>query len=70
MRSFKENKDRLVTAGIIIISVLGISYFGYNAFFDDSGSEQSNPFEYNIEHFKKNDAALNHYTEIKIIITS
>lgn len=69
MRSFKENKDRLVTAGIIIISVLGISYFGYNAFFDDSGSEQSNPFEYNIEHFKKSDEALNHYTELKTIIT-
>ncbi len=67
MKSLKENKDRLLTVGIIIISVMGIVYFGYNAFSGGSGGDQSNPFEYNIDHFKKSDEALNHYTEIKQI---
>jgi hypothetical protein len=67
MSYFKQNKDRLVTGGIIIIAVLGIGYFGFGIFYGNSGSEQTNPFEYNIEYFKQHDPALNHYTEKKQI---
>ena len=49
------------------MAILGISYFGYNAFSDGSDAEKPNPFEYNIEHFKQNDPALNHYTETRQI---
>ena len=65
MSSLKTNKDRLITGGIITLAILGIGYFGFNALSGDSGSEKSNPFEYNIEYFKQNDADLNHYAEIR-----
>jgi ABC-type uncharacterized transport system permease subunit len=52
MSSSTINKDRLITGGIIILAVIGITYFGFNAFSGDSGSEKPNPFEYNIDYFK------------------
>jgi hypothetical protein len=69
MNSHKYSKDRLITAGIVTLSVLGIIYFGFQAFLGNSQKEEPNPFEYNIEHFKKNAESLNHYTEIKQIST-
>jgi hypothetical protein len=67
MKSFKKNNNYLITAGIIVISILGIGYFGFNAFYSNSDSNQTNPFEYNIDYFKESDTTLNHYTEIKQI---
>jgi hypothetical protein len=67
MPSLKSNKDRLMTAIIVSFGVLGISYFGYNAFFVKSGGDQENPHEYNIEFYKQNDASLNQYGEVKNI---
>jgi sugar lactone lactonase YvrE len=67
MSSSNINKERLIAGGVIIIAIIGIGYFGFNAFFGDSRSEKPNPFEYNIEYFKQHDEALNHYTEIKQI---
>ena len=64
MQSMKDNKDRMVTAGIIVISVLGLAYFGYNAFYKTAAVEPPNPFDYNIEYFKQHDPSLNHYSEI------
>jgi len=67
MTSSHTNKDRLVNIGVIAIALIGIGYFGFNAFYGNSEGEKPNPFEYNIEYFKHYDPALNHYTEIKQI---
>jgi DNA-binding beta-propeller fold protein YncE len=67
MSSMNINKDRLITGGIIVLAVIGITYFGFNAFSGTSGTEKPNPYEYNIEYYKQNDPALNHYTELKQI---
>ena len=64
MFSFKGRKDRLVIAAVITVSVAGILYFGYQAISENSNRNQENPFEYNLENFKKSDARLNHYSEV------
>ena len=69
MQSINENKDRMVTAGIIVISLLGLGYFGYQAFYKTASVEPENPFDYNIEHFKQNDPSLNLYREITAVKT-
>jgi len=63
----KSNTDRLTTGIIVTLSVLGLIYFGYQAFFTESNIDQPNPFEYNIDHFKKSDEALHHHSEINTI---
>ncbi|NOR54322.1 MAG: hypothetical protein GQ536_09575 [Candidatus Aminicenantes bacterium] len=67
MFSFKKKKDRLVTWVIITVSVAGILYFGYQAISESSKRNQENPFEYNVENFKKSGADLIHYSEVKHI---
>jgi len=62
-----QKKDRLLTGLIISISVLGAVYFGYQAISDTNETSGENPFEYNIEHFKKSDSTLHHYEEISQI---
>jgi hypothetical protein len=63
MFSFNERKDRLIIAVVITISVAGIVYFGYQAISDNANRNQENPFEYDLEEFKKSDPSLNHYSE-------
>lgn len=67
MFSFKGKNDRLLTEIIIAISVAGILYFGFQAILENSNKSQENPFEYNIEYFKKSDSSLSHFTEISQI---
>lgn len=67
MTSSKEKNDRFLTRAVIIISLTGILYFGYqeiSIYFDE---DKGNPFEYNMENFKKSDADLLHYSEINKI---
>jgi len=64
MFSFKAKKERLLTIAVIAVSVAGILYFGYKAIRDNSTQTQGNPFKYDIEDFKKSDAALVHYIEV------
>jgi hypothetical protein len=59
--------DRLLTAFIITVSVAGILYFGVRAISENSKKDVENPFEYNIEKFKKSDKNLIHYTEVQQI---
>ena len=59
--------NRLLTGIIIIISVAGILYFGIRAISENSKKEVENPFEYNIENFKKSEKKLIHYTEVQQI---
>ena len=49
----KGKNDRLLIRIIIGISVFGNIYFGYRAISENTKSIQENPFEYNIEYFKK-----------------
>ncbi len=49
---------------IIIVSLAGILYFGY---VNIKKNHQKNPYEYNIEGFKRNPDSLNIYTEKKPI---
>jgi hypothetical protein len=63
MVSLKQKKDRYVTSAIIVVAIAGIFYFGYQAISDVSTNNEQNPFEYNIEHFKKSDSALHHYQQ-------
>ena len=67
MTKSKGENNRLLLWVIIGISVIGNIYFGYRAISEDSKSTQGNPFEYNIESFKKIDAELLHYSEINQI---
>ena len=64
MLSFKGKNDRFLTGIIIAISVAGILYFGFQAILENSKKNQDNPFEYNIENFKKSDSSLFHYVEV------
>jgi len=63
----KGGNSRLLTIIIIVISTAGVLYFGYKAVQDNTRKDEENPFEYNIERFKKSDSSLHHYTEVKRI---
>jgi hypothetical protein len=63
MSSLNSKKDKVITGGIIVIAIIGLSYFGFNAFTGGVDNEKPNPFEYNIEYYKQHDPALNHYNE-------
>jgi hypothetical protein len=67
MSSLNSKKDKVITGGIIVIAIIGLGYFGFNAFSDNVDSEKPNPFEYDIEYYKQHDPALNHYNEISQI---
>jgi len=67
MFSFKGNSNKLLTVAIITISVAGILYFGIQAIQENSKKSQENPFEYNIDYFKKSDSSLFHYSEVQKI---
>ncbi len=58
--------EKNITRFVIILATIGALYFGYRAI-SDNNSAQENPFEYNIEHFKKSDSSLHHYTEMASI---
>jgi ligand-binding sensor domain-containing protein len=64
---FKGKKDKYSTRIIIILAVAGILYFGYKAISDNMLKDEPNPFEYNIENFKRTDASLIHYKQIQQI---
>jgi sugar lactone lactonase YvrE len=59
--------DRLLTTIIIILAVAGILYFGIRAISENSKKDGENPFEYNIENFKKSEKSLIHYSEVQTI---
>ncbi|MFC2141118.1 hypothetical protein ACFLQP_02355, partial [Acidobacteriota bacterium] len=63
----RRRQSNFITAIIIIISVAGILYFGIRAISENSKKEVENPFEYNIEKFKKSEKNLIHYTEVQQI---
>lgn len=54
----------MVTAAVIVLAVAGILYFGFRAIWDNSRRTSVNPFEYDIEDFKKSDPDLIHFSEV------
>jgi hypothetical protein len=64
MNEKKAKKERMVTAAVIVMAVAGILYFGFRAVRDNSRRTTVNPFEYDIEDFKKSDPALVHFSEV------
>jgi hypothetical protein len=68
MFSFRGRKDRLIISAVIIISVAGILYFGYQAISENANRNQENPFQYDLEEFKKSDPSLDHYSEVGRIL--
>jgi hypothetical protein len=63
MGTNRNKQDRTLTAVIIILSIAGILYFGMRAISDNVIKNQENPFEYNIDSFKKVDTSLLHYIQ-------
>jgi DNA-binding beta-propeller fold protein YncE len=59
----EQNSDRRLTTIILTIAIIGAIYFGYQVISDSSDNNPENPFEYNIEHYKKSDSSLHHYIE-------
>jgi sugar lactone lactonase YvrE len=70
MPLFSMNKDRILSGVIIIVSLAGILYFGIKAVYENSQRSQDNPFEYDIENFKKSGADLIEYSEVQQIATN
>lgn len=64
MPSENKKRDQVLTTLIIVISVSGILYFGYQSIRETNRNIQDNPFAYNIEYFKQSDSALFHYEQI------
>jgi hypothetical protein len=63
MNEAGAKKGRLLTAAVIVLSVAGILYFGYRAIRLNIQRTSLNPFEYDIEEYKKIDPELVHFYE-------
>lgn len=59
----EQKNDHRITTVILTIAIIGAIYFGYRVISDSSDNNPENPFEYNIDHYKKSDSSLHHYIE-------
>lgn len=55
------------TGAIIIISTVGILFFGYKAIRENSLRNTKNPFEYNIKRYTESESGLLHFSEVSRI---
>ena len=60
----KNKNDRLFTTAIVVIGVVGLVYFGWKAVSETTNKSQENPFEYDIEIFKKDGTEYLAYEEV------
>lgn len=67
MNEQKPKKERLLTAIIISLSVVGILYFGGRAVYENTRRNQQNPFKYDVESFKQSGADRISHREIQKI---
>jgi hypothetical protein len=67
MPSNRNTYDRLLLSAIILVSVLGIAYFGIRAVLDNMQKNPENPFEYNLDSYTQDDSSLFRYTQIQSI---
>lgn len=68
MSLFGLKKEQILTAVVIVVSLAGILYFGFMAGREGSKGISKNPFEYDIEDFKKIDPDMVHFSETSRII--
>ena len=64
-----RKKDKILTGAILIVSLVGILYFGAMAIRDNARNNQENPFAYDIERFEDSGDELVHYAEVGRIKT-
>ena len=62
MFSLKINKDRLMVGAIVVVSMVGIFYFGIRTIRDHAKRNQKN-----LDNYKQTNAELHHYFEVKKI---
>ncbi len=67
MDTKKPKTDRLITGLIIFLSVVGILYFGGRAIYENTRRNQENPFEYDVEGFKRSGADRVSHHEVRRI---
>ncbi len=67
MEPKKPKTDRLITGLIIFLSVVGILYFGGRAIYENTRRNQENPFEYDVESFKRSGADRISHHEVRRI---
>ncbi|MBT4502514.1 MAG: hypothetical protein HOC74_32575 [Gemmatimonadetes bacterium] len=60
-------KDRLLTACIVILSVAGILYFGIRAVMDQMHTDRKNPYEYDLGVFEQGAADAATYSQVQSI---
>jgi hypothetical protein len=61
------SKNRLLTWAVVVVSLSGILYFGYQAISDNTRNSKENPFAYDIEEFKQSGQDRIEYREIVAI---
>ena len=62
-----QKKDRLLTTGIVILSVAGVLYFGIRAIMDQTPPDRKNPYEYDLSVFKEDPADTGVYSQVQSI---
>ena len=68
MATFQDQIARYLTVAIIVLSLSGIIYFGYQAVSENIPSKGTkNPFEYDIESYKRSDTIKPNYSEVQRI---
>ncbi len=63
----RSSNNRLLTWAVVVVSLSGILYFGYQAISDNSRKSRENPFAYDVEAFKQSGRNLVQYQEIAAI---
>jgi len=67
MNSDNNKKNSLTANFILLIAVIGVIYFGYMVVTNRDDARRENPFEYNIENFKKTDSGMVNYKQVQQI---
>ena len=67
MPSPSGRNDRLLTLGIVILSVAGILYFGFQAVQDQADTDQENPYALDLSVYDQDSTAAPSYTETQTI---
>jgi hypothetical protein len=57
-------RDNILILLVLIVSVIGVLFFGYKAVRDDAGMEGENPFSYDIQNFEASGSDWVHYAEV------
>jgi hypothetical protein len=67
MTLLKEKKEKVFTGAIILVSLLGILYFGILEIWENRKKIHKNPYKYNLNAYENSQKNLVHYTELEPI---